>query len=129
MGSILKHLEGLSRRKRLVAFAKREMNSGETWIYPVQLRKGKLYLIHAARSARAARIDCSLTNDFKETLSQSHGSTRTHLSIVPREDGDYNLSVSLGRGIDERRPEKVTLTVKHNSFLEDLSLYSESNKS
>jgi len=111
MGSILKSLESLSKTESMIQRARKQMSEGETWVYPIQLKKGVEYFLSAACSRRATSLRCSLLDAHAKTLGENKIGT-TPLSVIPEEDGLYKLMVVRDSTGNDSRPEKVTVIVK-----------------
>jgi hypothetical protein len=110
MASILERLERLSKRERIVKRATREMEGGETWVYPVELKKGAAYSLWAC-ARPAARLGCTLYNGRDETpLAERESTGGVSLSMTPAEDGLYRFVVA--PQLSDSRPGKVTVTVR-----------------
>ena len=111
MGSILKFLESLSETESMVQRARKQMSEGETWVYPIQLKKGVEYSLSAACSRRATSLRCSLLDGHAKTLGENKIGT-TPLSVIPEEDGLYKLMVVRDSTGNDSRPENVIVIVK-----------------
>jgi hypothetical protein len=109
MTSILDHLDRLTRKERIVEKATREMTGGETWVFPVSLKKDAEYSFSACTKT-GTNVKCSLFNGDKDTpLAESTG-RKTYVSVKPKEDEIYSLTVA--PELTDPGPQKVTVTVR-----------------
>ncbi len=87
------------------------MKEGETWVYPVRLKKGVEYSFSAACSRRTASLKCSLCDNHERLLCKSE-TGMNHLCAKLEEDGLCRFTIMREGRRYNSRPEKVTITVK-----------------
>jgi hypothetical protein len=117
-GKRLKQLAHIGRKSRIVAVVNRDMRGGDTWVYPVELKRGCTYSIKAKSLARNSRVDCALINDSGKVICRSQGEESVRLTVVPEENGVYKLQVALNQGGQGSRPERITLTIRRAQIIE-----------
>lgn len=112
MGSILESLMTFGIQKRVVDKAKKKMDNGETWIYPVQLKKGDNYQLVAACSGAKTSVRFALLNGRDQTpLGESDIGKKVSLQVSPEEDGMYRMVIVLTSAGRDFTPAKVTADV------------------
>jgi hypothetical protein len=110
MASVLNYLEKMTKRERIVKRSIREMNGGEPWVFPIELKKGAGYSLSAC-ARPGARLGCTLYKGRDETpLAEREGTSGVSLSMTPEVDGLYRFVVAPQPS--DSRPRKVTVTVR-----------------
>lgn len=112
MGRVMENLENLCRRRAIILKARRELRGGETWVYPLELKKNVPYLVEA-RCSKRGTLRCSVSDSLQVPLveGETEGG-KTTLSVIPQQDGPHKLRITVEAATTGSMPERVSVTLK-----------------
>jgi hypothetical protein len=92
------------------------LKTGETWIYPLRLKKGIRYSISTSASEPAMSLKSSLLNHHKRPICESEKGRKNRIFFVPEENGFHKIMVAMdekgGRSKSGSPSSKVIITVR-----------------